>query len=58
LGQPTSTTGNSSSVVRRASPEALALMMKNLKGHSKQPKHWVPSGVQTKPEAKTKKIVF
>jgi hypothetical protein len=33
--------------MRRASPEALALMMKNLK-NNKMPKHWVPGGIITK----------
>ncbi|CDW77488.1 UNKNOWN [Stylonychia lemnae] len=44
---------------RRASPEAIALMMNNLK-NNKQNKHWVPGGTNGNKEdlSKIKKIVF
>ena len=56
----TQITQKSTATQRKASPEALALMMQNMKGN-KQPKNWVPSGVQSKPEGETRgqrKIAF
>ena len=46
--------------LRKASPEALALMMRNIKNNNKKPNVWVPSGVPTKKDnkANAKKIFF
>eukprot|EP00347_Sterkiella_histriomuscorum_P023931 403332889 len=51
--------------IRKASPEAIAIMVKNMQQNKQKigagsTSHWVPSGVQTKPEAtnRIKKIVF
>jgi hypothetical protein len=46
--------------IRKASPEALAIMMKNLKQNNNQKKVWVPNGGNKKEGSKTstKKIFF
>ena len=46
--------------IRKASPEALALMMRNIKNNSKKNNVWVPAGVPAKKEDKNKakKIFF
>lgn len=46
--------------IRKASPEALALMMRNIKNNNQKKKIWIPSGAPNKKEKKTnpKKIFF
>ena len=45
--------------LRKASPEALALMMKNLKqNNANSKKAWIPNGATAKKDAKSKKIFF
>jgi hypothetical protein len=40
------------SAMRKASPEALALMMKNMKTNKVSSKVWVPSGSSSKKDSK------
>jgi hypothetical protein len=46
--------------IRKASPEALALMMRNIKNNNQKKNVWVPSGIPNKKEAmaNAKKIFF
>jgi len=44
--------------LKKASPEALALIMKNIKKEPIKKKVWVPSGVSTSKEHKAPKKIF
>jgi hypothetical protein len=46
------TTSTEISGLRKASPEAIALMMKNINSNKSKGKVWVPSGVPNKKDAK------